>query len=145
MTNFIPALPRLAGCCVFGLVVACGQEKAPAPDVTPPNAPVSAVPAKTLRIDMTDQMTYAPIHPTIAVGDTVEWVNVGAMPHTATDFPGATAVAVNQVLPDGATPFDTESVMGGETSRIVFTTPGEYTYLCIFHEGMKMVGRLTVK
>jgi plastocyanin len=94
---------------------------------------------------MTDQMTYAPIHPTIAVGDTVEWVNVGAMPHTATDFPGAAAVAVNQVLPDGATPFDTESVMGGGTSRVVFTTPGEYTYLCIFHEGMKMVGRLTVK
>ena len=145
MTNFIPALSRLAGCCLCALFIACGEGNPPAPGVPVPAAPVSATPAKTLRIEMTDQMTYAPIHPTIAVGDTVEWVNVGAMPHTATDFPGAAAVAVNQVLPDGAAPFDTESVMGGGTSRIVFTTPGEYTYLCIFHEGMKMVGRLTVK
>ncbi|MDZ4258679.1 MAG: plastocyanin/azurin family copper-binding protein [Gemmatimonadales bacterium] len=145
MTNFIPALSRLAGCCLCALFIACGEGNPPAPGAPVPPAPVSATPAKTLRIEMTDQMTYAPIHPTIAVGDTVEWVNVGAMPHTATDFPGAAAVAVNQVLPDGAAPFDTESVLGGGTSRIVFTTPGEYTYLCIFHEGMKMVGRLTVK
>lgn len=145
MTTLSSAISRLTGCCLLGLLVACGQGNAPSPVAKTLAAPAAATTAKTVRIEMTDQMTYAPIHAAIAAGDTVEWINVGAMPHTASDFPGAAAVTTNQILPEGAAPFDTESVVGGGNARVIFTTPGEYTYLCLFHEGMNMVGRLTVK
>ena len=69
------------------------------------------------------------LHPetlTVAVGDTVRWVNHDAVPHTAT------------AGPDSARIFDSGSIAaGGEWSRVV--TAGEKDYFCLFHPTMRGV------
>ncbi len=100
---------------------------------------------RSVVIRMTDDMKFIPENPTIAVGDTVIWVNEGSLPHTTTDKPGMAAVAEHNVLPAGADPWDSGLLSKGEKYSQVFTVRGAYTYLCIFHEAAGMIGRLTVK
>lgn len=100
---------------------------------------------RTAVIRMTDDPAFVPARVTVAVGDTVVWVNAGSLPHTATDRPGSAAFPEHNVLPPGAPPWDSGVLDSGETFRKVFTVPGEYTYLCIFHEAGGMIGRLTVR
>ena len=133
-----PATTRIAGICVSLLLVsACSGGK---PDAAPASPTGHAV-----RIVMSDSLRFAPAQITLAVGDTVEWVNQGSMPHTATDKPGAAGNPEHQALPAGAAPFDTGILDAGKSARVVLATPGEYTYLCIFHETGNMVGRITVR
>lgn len=96
-------------------------------------------------IHMTDDMKFTPENPTISVGDTVVWVNDGALPHTATDKPGAAAISENNVLPKGVKPWDSGLLNKGDRFTLVLTVPGDYTYLCIFHEATGMIGKITVK
>ena len=95
-------------------------------------------------IRMTDDMRFEPAHPAVAVGDTVVWINDGAMPHTSTDEPGRAAVPENNVLPDGASTWDSGLLQSGERFQLVMEAPGQYTYLCILHEGLMMIGHLEV-
>ena len=96
-------------------------------------------------IHMTDDMKFTPENPTISPGDTIIWVNDGALPHTATDKPGTAAISENNVLPEGAEPWDSGLLDTGERFTLVLTVPGDYTYLCIFHEATGMIGKITVK
>lgn len=120
----------------------------------PPSARVSteAQPAQAqsveghlIEIRVTDDMRFEPENPIVAVGDTVVWINVGAMPHTTTDKPGRAAVPEHNILPAGAAPWDSGLMAGQSEFRAVFDQPGEYTYLCTLHEVMGMVGRVTVR
>lgn len=98
-----------------------------------------------IEIRMTDDMRFEPENPIVAVGDTVVWINVGAMPHTTTDEPGRAGVPEHNILPAGAAPWDSGLMEGQSTFQTVFDQPGEYTYLCTLHEVMGMVGRVTVR
>jgi len=96
-------------------------------------------------IRMTDDMRFQPAAAVIARGDTVVWVNDGQMPHTATDDPGTARLDEHNVLPAGAGQWDSGPLEPGRRFRHVFTTSGDYTYLCSFHETMGMIGRLSVE
>ncbi len=129
------------------LAAACG----PAPDTDPapqdPGLPQATAPTSTdglLRIEMRDDMTFDPASPTVAVGDTILWVNVGGMPHTSTNQPGRAAVPEHTSLPEGAEGWDSGLVDADGEIRIVPTVPGEYAYFCSLHEALGMVAKVTV-
>jgi plastocyanin len=63
----------------------------------------------------------------VNAGDTVVWLNVGALPHTAT-----------------AAEFDSGIVGTGESFSFTFTTPGTFDYDCVIHPG-EMPGRIVVQ
>lgn len=115
---------------------ACSPDRPPAP-------PSQAIDG-TIVIRMTDDMIFSPSNVTVSVGDTVAWVNDGVLPHTSSDSPGLAAVDIHNVLPDGATPWDSGTLASGERFSVVFDRPGDYTYLCRIHETAGMVGTLTV-
>ena len=99
---------------------------------------------KTVIVRMRDDMRFHPESVAITSGDTIVWINEGAMPHTATDKPGTAALDVHNVLPPGAEPFDSGLLQSGERFRHVFTAAGDYAYLCFLHEGLGMVGHVKV-
>ena len=95
-------------------------------------------------IRMLDDMTFGPRVARITAGDTVVWVNDGAVPHTTTADPAAAGNPDNVSLPQGATNWNSGFLNSGETFRQVVTVIGDYTYLCTLHEAAGMVGRLEV-
>lgn len=98
-----------------------------------------------LVIRMSDDMAFGPEHALINVGDTIVWIQEGALPHTTSDGPGRAAVPEHASLPEGADPWDSGLLEAGQRFSVVFDTPGEYTYLCTIHEAAGMVGRITVR
>ena len=98
-----------------------------------------------LVIRMSDDMAFGPEHALINVGDTVVWIQEGALPHTTSNGPGKAAVTEHSLLPEGAAPWDSGLLDSGQRFSVVFDTPGEYTYLCTIHEAAGMVGRITVR
>lgn len=83
----------------------------------------------------------------IAVGETLTWAfeskghNVSAKPNDHSKIK----------IPDDATPFASydghksfELIPNGETYKHTFETPGTYTYVCIPHANVGMVGDVTV-
>jgi plastocyanin len=95
-------------------------------------------------VEMTDDLRFEPEELTVNVGDTVTWRNTGSIVHTSTDDPSKAQDPANAVLPEGAEPWDSGDVAGGEEFSHTFDTPGDYTYFCIPHETAGMVARLTV-
>ena len=65
---------------------------------------------------------------TIAVGDTVTFVNKDGSPHTATQKDGA---------------FDTGNLSRNAKSTLTFASAGTFDYFCKFHRNMK--GQITVQ
>ena len=124
----------------LALLAACGGERAPQRAPPPFESREHLV-----VIRMTDAMRFVPQHPSVAIGDTVVWINAGAMPHTATDRPGTAGVEQHNVLPAGAEPWDSGLLEPGAQFRLVLTVEGEYTYLCYLHEAAGMIGYLTVR
>jgi len=108
------------------------------------DSPAGTRAPRTVVIRMTDEMRFVPEHATIAPGDTVLWRNDGKMPHTTTDKPGTAAIDEHNVLPAGASTWDSGLLDPGAEYRVVLTQPGEYAYLCFLHETLGMVGRITV-
>ncbi|RRJ30577.1 plastocyanin [Halocatena pleomorpha] len=83
----------------------------------------------------------------IPVGETVTWRfestghNVSARPKDGSDV----------MIPDGATPFASfegdntyELIPKGETYSHTFETAGTYTYVCVPHINVGMIGNVTV-
>ena len=86
--------------------------------------------AKNHTVEMHDDF-FKPKEITIAVGDTITWVNKGKHTHTATDGDGKT--------------FDTKNVKKGEKSKPVkFEKAGKIPYYCKPHEE-DMKGTIIVK
>ena len=98
-----------------------------------------------LVIRMSDDMAFSPEHALINVGDTVVWIQEGAMPHTTSNGPGKADVPEHALLPEGAEPWESGLLDPGRRFSVVFDTQGEYTYLCTIHEAAGMVGRITVR
>lgn len=148
----IPKTPRapgrFLGLGTLLLAAACGSTPDAGPVSQDPGPPAPAATATStdglLRIEMRDDMTFDPASPTVAVGDTILWVNVGGMPHTSTNQPGRAAVPEHTSLPEGAEGWDSGLVDAGGEMRIVPSVPGQYAYFCSLHEALGMVATVTV-
>ena len=95
-------------------------------------------------VQLNDQLRFVPTEITIKAGDTVEWRNIGAIPHTVTADPRRAPGSRNIELPDGAEAFDSGWVMRGQSFRYTFSEPGVYRYVCLPHERARMLGTVTV-
>lgn len=73
-------------------------------------------------------LAYTPATLTIAVGDTVTWMNNDVQAHTATASGGA---------------FDSGTMDSGQSFSFTFTTAGSFAYTCNFHA--EMTGTITVQ
>ncbi len=74
-------------------------------------------------------MEFHPAVLTVAVGDTVLWINRDIVPHTATASSGAG--------------WNTGQLLQNQTGRQVMTRPGATRYVCSFHPTMR--GKLIVR
>ncbi len=95
-------------------------------------------------VEMNNKLRFVPTEITIEAGDTVEWRNVGSIPHTVTADPRSAPSSRNIELPDGAEAFDSGWVMRGQSFRYTFNEPGVYRYVCLPHERTQMLGTVTV-
>ncbi len=101
--------------------------------------------AGTIRVvEMNDKLRFVPTQITIKAGDTVEWRNIGSIPHTVTADPRRASSSTNVELPDGAEAFDSGLVTGGQWFRYTFSEPGVYRYVCLPHEPARMLGTVIV-
>ena len=77
-------------------------------------------------------MMFSPKVDTVAMGSVVTWSNTDAgITHTATS--------------DDGTTFNSGNVAGGTNFKFTAATAGTFTYHCIYHQSMGMVGTLVVK
>lgn len=65
---------------------------------------------------------YQPAALTLAVGDTVVWINEDVVPHTATASDGE---------------WDSGSIASNASGQVVISGEGEQSYLCTFHPNMR--------
>jgi plastocyanin len=97
----------------------------PAPPVTHPNPPVAppvaAAPGKPGKHTVTiSDAGFTPANLSARAGDTVTWVNRGAMPHTATAAGGAFDLPISP----------------GASASTVLQAPGTIHYVCTYHAFM---------
>ncbi len=95
-------------------------------------------------VELNDKLRSVPAQITIKAGDTVEWRNIGSIPHTVTADPRRALSSTNVELPDGAEAFDSGWVTGGQWFRYTFSEPGVYRYVCLPHERARMLGTVIV-
>lgn len=96
-----------------------------APSPTQAQPPVSAQPAKaTIKIR---NFKFEPANVAIAVGETVQFINLDEEPHTATSTDGV---------------FNSKGLDTNQTWNYTATKPGTFPYICSIHPFMK--GTLTV-
>lgn len=82
--------------------------------------------AEVINIDIKSFKYNAP-EVTVAVGDTIVWVNQDGAPHTATARDGS---------------FDTGTLKKGKSGEVTATAAGTFEYFCKFHRNM--IGTMTV-
>lgn len=116
------------------------------PGATPGATPQSG---EKVRVEMTQKAQFEPAHIEIALGTTVEWVNVSDMAHTATCDPEQNPFKKTRPelieLPDDAEPWGSEMMRPGDTFTHTFTVAGDYKYICNPHVLSGMEGTITVK
>ena len=95
-------------------------------------------------VQLNDQLRFVPTEITIKAGDTVEWRNIGSIPHTVTADPRRAPSSRNVELPDGSEAFDSGWVIRGQWFRYTFSEPGVYRYVCLPHERARMLGTVIV-
>ncbi len=83
----------------------------------------------TVDVAMQDYL-FSPGTATIAVGDTIRWVNKGNAPHNTTADGGAWA--------------SKQLMNAGETFTFTFKSAGTYTYKCTLHAGQGQKGTIVV-
>jgi plastocyanin len=93
---------------------------------------------------MNDANQFQPAALTAPRGAAVTWTNAGSVAHTVTDDPSKAINKGNAALPEGAQPWDSGIVNGGQSFTYTFDTPGTYKYFCIPHEVLGMVATITV-
>jgi plastocyanin len=140
----------LVALALAGALAACGDE-----DEGDAGAGTAAEPTATATaesdgrsgapvVDMTDALKFEPQEITVSVGDRVEWRNVGNIAHTVTTDPSKVAEPDGVSVPKGVKPWDSGLLGADETFSRNFEQPGTYRYVCIPHEGARMVGTVIV-
>jgi plastocyanin len=97
---------------------------------TPPPGGGTPPGGNTTTITM-DNMMFSPKVDTVTMGSVVTWSNTDGITHTATS--------------DDGTTFSSGNVAGGSNFKFTAATAGTFTYHCIYHQSMGMVGTLVVK
>jgi plastocyanin len=88
---------------------------------------LTALPAQATTMEvMVEKLTFKPAEITVAVGDTIKWVNNDVMAHTATVNGG-----MDVTIPPH------------QSASIVVTMAGTTDYYCRFHPNMR--GRIVVQ
>lgn len=96
-------------------------------------------------VEMTDALKYEPQEITISVGERVRWQNVGNIAHTVTTDPSKVADPGGVSVPSGVEPWDSGLLGADATFSRRFRKAGTYQYVCIPHEGARMVGTVVVE
>jgi len=99
---------------------------------------------QSFTVKMTDANRFEPVDLTVPKGATVTWMNTGQAVHTVTDDPSKAVNKSDAALPSGAQPWDSGTIPGGASFSKSFDVPGQYTYFCVPHESLGMVGHITV-
>ncbi|MGI9336175.1 MAG: cupredoxin domain-containing protein [Gammaproteobacteria bacterium] len=94
--------------------------------IVPGSATLAGQGGVTHRV-LIEKFAFVPETLSIEQGDTVEWINLDVAPHTATQDSGA---------------WDTRNLAKGESAKVVFSSPGTATYICVYHPHMR--GRIVV-
>jgi plastocyanin len=141
----------LAAIALTGALAACGGDDdagddRPAvnkPTATPTAAPGDATGAPV--VEMTDALEFEPQEIKVSVGDRVRWRNVGNIAHTVTTERSKVADSSLVGVPKGAEPWDSGLLGADAEFSRRFREPGTYKYVCIPHEGARMVGTIVVE
>jgi plastocyanin len=96
---------------------------------TEQSAPSGAAGDSGTKISMVSGNKFEPAEATVKAGDTVTWTNADSVPH-------------NAVADKGSGP-KSELLSKDQTYTFTPSAPGEITYVCTIHPGMK--GTLTVQ
>ena len=104
------------------------------------SAPPAAAAETGAVITLNDAFRFAPASVTIRAGEAAEWRNASHFPHIVTDDPKLGDAAI----PAGAEIFSSGEIPPGGSFRRVLSVSGHYRYFCIPHEGIGMVGDITV-
>jgi plastocyanin len=90
--------------------------------------------AVTVTINVED-FQFDPADITVNVGDEIQWTwDNSAGQHTTT----------STTIPTGATSWDHQINSGSPVFSYTVNVPGDYNYVCIFHQSFGMVGHFTV-
>jgi plastocyanin len=87
----------------------------------PVRAPMVVSEEQHVTIEVVDS-DYEPRNLTIRPGTEVTWEFTGSLPHTVTDPAGA---------------FDSGTLGRGDTFKMTFDDPGQYSYYCVLHHVMQ--------
>jgi plastocyanin len=96
-------------------------------------------------VEMNDQLALEPKQIEVAAGEKVTWKNVGKVAHTVTADKSKAADPSLVSIPEGTKEWDSGFVGEGESFSRTFQNPGTYRYICIPHEGARMVGSVVVR
>ena len=133
----------------LALFLAGCQQAQPAPITTPTPAPKPALaspaaaspvaaaspsPAAGVTVKMVEA-AFEPERVMVTVGTTVTWENADLSTHTVT--------ADNGAFDSGSDP--ARWLQSGQKFTFTFTTPGTYSYHCIPHQQLGMVGTVVVQ
>ena len=107
--------------------------------------PAASQESDVVVVKMTTEHMFVPEKITIAVGQTVEWVNDDkASTHQITTDPDVAVDPSHVSIPEGVAPFDSHLITSGKSFRHQFTVPGLYRYACPPHENDGMLGEVAV-
>lgn len=128
---FLGAVLSIPGMAIASSVnAAVAPESVPAQAATPCAASVS--PTGPTTVVTTDANQFAPKTITVPVGSSVTFDNNGTAAHTATADPGAGTWDSGPLLP------------GSCFTTPAFSAAGTFTYYCLYHKALGMVGTITV-
>jgi plastocyanin len=115
--------------------IACGGGESsapPSPSPMPPPAPPSSGASSSVTIprgaEVLGNRAFNPGEVTVAVGDTVTWMNTDTVSHTSTS---------------NAAGWDSGTIPAGRQFSFTFATAGTFPYQCRIHPGM--VGTVVVR
>jgi plastocyanin len=114
-------------CAALAIALLGAQGASPLPSASPSASPAPTATAAPLIVHIKN-FSYVPRTLTIQAGQTVEWVNDDAQPHSATADDGS---------------WDSGELDQGQSWSSQFANPGTYRYHCDEHEFMK--GTIVVK
>jgi plastocyanin len=143
---------RLALVLTLGVLGAAGCGGDDEPDEGPARnspAPKETTPAESpggeAVVDMNDQLAFEPKEIEVSAGEKVTWRNAGKVAHTVTADKSKAADPALVSVPAGTKEWDSGFVGEGESFSRTFQKPGTYRYICIPHEGARMVGSVVVR
>jgi len=119
-----PSLPPVAA------PIAQATASASASPAAPAGTPTSGATAAVV-VNETDALQFQPSDVTVKVGDVVQWKNTQTLQHN--------------VVFGTQKSLSSQTMNGGDSYEVKFTTAGTYSYVCTFHVSSGMTGKITVQ